>query len=183
MRIYGGGFLSAAVSGAWHRVMNRKEAIVEAVIFTGLQAAGKSTFYQERFFTTHMRINLDMLRTRNREQSLLAACLETRQSFVVDNTNPTPFDRARYIPAAKDAGFAVVGYYFESNIEDCVARNQLRVKPVPHAGLLATASKLLLPTYDEGFDALHYVRLTADGFVVEDWKDIASCSNRGRLHT
>jgi len=37
---------------------------MEAVIFVGLQAAGKSTFYRERFFDTHVRINLDMLRTR-----------------------------------------------------------------------------------------------------------------------
>jgi hypothetical protein len=34
---------------------------MEAVILTGIQAAGKSTFYQERFSGTHVRINLDML--------------------------------------------------------------------------------------------------------------------------
>jgi len=36
---------------------------MEAVIFTGIQAVGKSTFYKEHFFTTHVRINLDMLKT------------------------------------------------------------------------------------------------------------------------
>jgi predicted kinase len=34
---------------------------LEAVIFIGLQAAGKSTFYLRRFFRTHVRINMDML--------------------------------------------------------------------------------------------------------------------------
>ena len=34
---------------------------MEAVIFTGIQASGKSTFFKERFFDTHVRINLDML--------------------------------------------------------------------------------------------------------------------------
>jgi transcriptional regulator with XRE-family HTH domain len=38
--------------------------VVEAIIFVGIQASGKSTFYRERFFDTHLRINLDMLKTR-----------------------------------------------------------------------------------------------------------------------
>lgn len=45
---------------------------MDAVIFVGLQAAGKSTFYRERFFTTHLRISLDQLHTRHRERALLA---------------------------------------------------------------------------------------------------------------
>ncbi len=40
---------------------------MEAVIFIGIQATGKSIFYKDRFFKTHIRINLDMLRTMNRE--------------------------------------------------------------------------------------------------------------------
>ena len=47
---------------------------MEAVIFSGLQGAGKSSFYLARFFTTHVRINLDMLKTRRRERMLLDAC-------------------------------------------------------------------------------------------------------------
>jgi hypothetical protein len=59
---------------------------MQALIFTGIQTSGKTTFYRERFFETHIRISLDMLRTRNREQILLQACLEARQPFVKDNT-------------------------------------------------------------------------------------------------
>jgi hypothetical protein len=47
----------------------------EAVIFIGVQASGKTSFYRQRFFETHLRISLDMLRTRQREQLLLVACL------------------------------------------------------------------------------------------------------------
>lgn len=82
----------------------------EAVIFMGIQAVGKSSFYKERFFRTHVRINLDMLKTRRREQALVGACLEVGQSFVVDNTNPTIEDRARYISVAREAGFVISGY-------------------------------------------------------------------------
>jgi predicted kinase len=76
-------------------------ATVEAVIFTGIQASGKSAFYKERFFHSHVRISLDLLRTRHREAVLLKTCLELRQPFVVDNTNPAATDRARYIALAR----------------------------------------------------------------------------------
>ncbi len=44
--------------------------IREAVIFTGIQASGKSTFYQEQFSRMHIRINLDMLRTAKKRPHL-----------------------------------------------------------------------------------------------------------------
>ena len=75
----------------------------EAIIFIGIQGAGKSTFFRERFFDTHVRINLDMLRTRTREKALLEACLQSGQSFVVDNTNPLAEDRKRYLEPARAA--------------------------------------------------------------------------------
>src|SRR5258706_16454064 len=99
---------------------------MEAIIFVGLQASGKSTFYKERFFDTHVRINLDMLRTRHRERRLLQACIETKQQFVVDNTNPTQAERAGYIVPAKGAGFSIIGYYIQSKISDCILRNNDR---------------------------------------------------------
>src|SRR6476660_6211221 len=44
---------------------------VEMVLFIGIPATGKSSFYRERFFRSHVRVNLDMLRTRHREQLLI----------------------------------------------------------------------------------------------------------------
>ena len=75
-----------------------------AIIFTGIQASGKSTFYHERF-KDYAHINLDTLHTRNKENILLQECVESGRSFVVDNTNPTRADREKYIRAAKDNGF------------------------------------------------------------------------------
>lgn len=68
-----------------------------AIIFIGIQATGKSTFFRERFSDSHVRINLDMLKTRHREAKLLSVCIETHQSFVIDNTNPSRKERARYL--------------------------------------------------------------------------------------
>lgn len=143
---------------------------MEAVIFVGLQASGKSSFYKERFFSTHVRISLDLLRTRNRERRLLKVCLETQQPFVIDNTNPTRQERATYIEAAEAGRFSIVGYYFRSKAGECLARNQKRTEQVSDVGILSTAKKLQLPTLEEGFDKLKYVRLTESGFVVEEWK-------------
>lgn len=143
---------------------------MEAVIFIGLQGSGKSTFYREHFFSTHVRISLDMLRTRHRELRLLTACLQTQQPFVIDNTNPTQADRAKYINTCRAANFSVIGYYFQSKADECLARNQQRTVQVPDVGVLATAKKLHLPSFEEGFDRLNYVRITASGFVVEEWR-------------
>ena len=147
---------------------------MDAVVFVGLQGTGKSTFYRNRFFATHVRLSLDMLRTRRRERLLLAACIEAKQPFVVDNTNPTVAERAVYIRAAREAGFRVVGYYFRSRVEDCLRRNERRPEDqrVPMKGILGTAGRLILPTSHEGFDELHYVRIDeTGGFVVEGWRD------------
>ncbi|MDH3348382.1 MAG: hypothetical protein OEM02_09855 [Desulfobulbaceae bacterium] len=99
---------------------------MEALIFMGIQATGKSTFYLEHFYKTHLRINLDMLKTRNREKILFKACLDMKQSFVIDNTNPTIEDRNRYIPATKEYKFRPIGYFFQSKISDSLERNLTR---------------------------------------------------------
>ncbi|MFL5731968.1 MAG: AAA family ATPase [Chloroflexia bacterium] len=144
------------------------------MIFVGAQASGKSTFYVRRFFETHVRVNLDMLRTRRREELLVGACLDGKQAFVVDNTNATVEARARYIGLAKEAGFRVVGYYFESRMGDCLRRNNSREGKarVPAQAIGGTIKRLQAPSLGEGFDELWYVRIGEDGeFVVEGWKD------------
>ncbi|MCA8986226.1 MAG: ATP-binding protein [Planctomycetaceae bacterium] len=148
---------------------------MEAVLFIGLQASGKSSFYKEKFFSTHVRISLDLLRTRNRERQLLAVCLKTRQPVVIDNTNPTRQERARYIQTVTSSGYSITGYYFRSRVEECLTRNQQRCNQVPEVGILSTAKKLELPTLDEGFDILKYVQLTKSGFVIEEWLQQDDC--------
>lgn len=147
---------------------------MEAIIFIGIQASGKSSFYKKYFSDTHIRINLDMLKTRYREQKFFNLCLETGQSLVVDNTNPTAADRERYITPAKLFHAKVIGYYFQSSIELCMKRNEGRTGKgkVPAHALRSTHSKLVLPHYQEGFDALFYVCLTQEGeFLVKEWNN------------
>ena len=138
---------------------------MEAVIFIGIQGSGKSTFYRDRFFDTHVRINLDMLRTRRREQILFDACLAAQQSFVIDNTNPTKADRARYIAPARAAGFRIVGYLFNSTVREAIQRNnqrKLKAK-IPVAAIAGTFKKLEPPSLEEGFDEIFTVEVVPEG--------------------
>jgi predicted kinase len=145
---------------------------MEAIIFVGIPGSGKSTFFLERFFATHVRINLDMLKTRHREMVMIAACIQARQSFVVDNTNITAAERARYIPLARQAGFRVVGYYFQSNLAESLQRNQQRSGKalIPRKGVVARYHQLEPPNLTEGFDELYYVKIDpkTGHFIVEE---------------
>lgn len=147
---------------------------MQLVLFCGIQATGKSTFYQQRFFHTHVRLSLDLLRTRYREQRLLQVCLETQMRCVIDNTNPTRAERATYLGPAKAAGFEVVGYFFQSIAAEALRRNQQRPaeRQVPDKGIRATRNRLEIPSRAEGFDKLYFVRvLENQEFELTDWQD------------
>jgi predicted kinase len=147
---------------------------MQLILFCGIQATGKSTFYQQRFFHSHVRISMDLLRTRNRERQLLMWCLQTQMPCVVDNTNPTRAERAVYIDAARANGFRVTGYFFQSVAVDALVRNQRRPveRQVPDKGIRATRNRLELPTRQEGFDQLYFVRLLENGdFDLTKWQD------------
>jgi hypothetical protein len=146
---------------------------MEMVLFIGIQATGKSSFYLERFFRTHIRVNLDMLKTRHREDLVVKACLKGKTPFVVDKMNLTRADRAAYIGPAKAAGFRIHGYSFDSNLAGALQRNARRdaADHVPEAGLKGAREKLQLPSHSEGFDQLFSVRMDGQGgFVVEELK-------------
>ncbi len=112
-----------------------------------------------------------MLKTRHREKIFLKACLEAKQSFVIDNTNPTLEDRSRYILPAKENKFRVVAYYFDSHLEECKQRNSQRQgkELIPLPGILSTYKKLVLPTWEEGFDAIYSVKTVVNySFIVKE---------------
>jgi predicted kinase len=143
---------------------------MEMLLFIGIPATGKSTFYKERFFLTHVRVNRDMLKTRHREELLIRACLEGKTKFVIENTNLTRSVRAQYIALAKQAGFRAVGYFFESPAIDAVHRNKLRPEQerVPAVAIWAANKRLEAPSREEGFDELFRVKMIQPaGFSVE----------------
>lgn len=144
----------------------------KAVIFIGLQASGKTRYYHS-IFSGYEHISLDELKTRNKEYKLLQDCIASGRDFVSDNTNPLPEDRKRYIEMASSAGYEIIGYYFCSEIEKCIARNRGRAgkSRVPDVAVAATHRKLVIPSMSEGFDRLYYVKLTENGFVTDEWRE------------
>ena len=135
-----------------------------------MQGSGKSTFYRDRFAETHVRVSMDLLRTRRREAAFMKLCLDTRQPFVVDNTNPTPAERRRYIEPARAAGFRVVGYLVDAAAHEALDRNASRAGAarIPDRGVLGTAKRFIRPAPEEGFDELwHATAAPGGGFRIE----------------
>jgi len=141
-------------------------------IMTGIQASGKSTFCKS-YLTEYDRINLDTLHTRNKENTAMEAAFLAKRDMVIDNTNPTAQDREKYIRKAKENGYCVVGYFMQSKLQECIARNEQREgkAKVPAKAIAATSNRLEMPSYQEGFDALYFVKLTEAGVFVEKWKE------------
>ena len=137
---------------------------MEAIVLVGPQGAGKSSWYLANCADTHVRINLDMLRTRNRESVLLHACLSVGQAFVVDNTNPTSAGRARYVALARAAGFRTRAVVFDVALETALSRNALREgkRRVPDIAVRGTFAKLEPVVETEGFDEVVYLEVNDD---------------------
>jgi predicted kinase len=159
---------------------------MELVILIGLQGAGKSSFYRSRFASTHVLVSKDRLRNNRRparrQRQLIEEALAAGQSVVVDNTNPTVRERAELIELGRRYQARIIGYYFESRLEDCLARNRLRTGKdrVPDVALYTVARKLERPSHAEGFDYLFHVRLAGDLiFDVREWVDSPA---NGEMH-
>jgi predicted kinase len=114
---------------------------------------------------------MDMLKTRHRENVMLQACLAGKQPCVIDNTNPTKEEREKYITEFKQHKFAVEGYFFDTPLQVCIARNELRTgkERIPDIGIKGTYKKLQLPSYNEGFNKLYRVSSTENEYVVSEW--------------
>lgn len=144
---------------------------MEAVIFVGLQASGKSTYYKDNFFNTHLRISNDLLKTKNRERLLLNFCKETSMSFVIDNTNYSKAVRRGYVEFCKTIGCTIKCYYFKTDLQKSLLWNGRRtgIAKIPEVGILSTHKKLEIPDIHEGFDVLYYVDFVDGAFIAREW--------------
>jgi predicted kinase len=114
-----------------------------------------------------------LLNTRNKELRFIETCILTSQPFVIDNTNPSIEERAKYISIAKANKFKVIGYYFQSKLRDAIYINNQRVgkDKIPEIGIRGTFKKLSLPSISEGFDELYHVTTENNTFIIKPWSD------------
>ena len=144
----------------------------DCVIFVGLPASGKTTFYRERFAASHRHISKDLWpNTANkpsRQARELRSALGAGQAVVVDNTSPSIADRHAIIAIARELGARVIGYYFSAGTREAVGRNRGREgrDRVPAVAVFTTAKRMVVPTRDEGFDELYRVAIVDDRFEV-----------------
>ncbi|HEY4386430.1 MAG TPA: ATP-binding protein [Ktedonobacteraceae bacterium] len=149
---------------------------MELIIFIGLQASGKSSFYQQQLATNYIHVSKDLLRNNrnraSRQQRLIEEALQAGRSAVVDNTNVTLADRAELIRQGRQHHATIIGYYFESQVSQCLERNRKRTGKarVPDVAIFATLKRLVRPSYQEGFDRLFHVHISEDGtFKISNW--------------
>ena len=110
---------------------------------------------------------------RHQEDLLIQKCITGGQSYAIDNTNPQKADRARYIPAAKAAGYHIIGYFLESKIADCIERNRRRSgkERIPDTAVACISNKLEMPSLSEGFDELFFVKNNGRDMEIQKWRE------------
>jgi hypothetical protein len=132
-------------------------------------ATRKSTFARERFGDTHLQLNLDMLRTRHREDVLFGPA--SRRSSRRDRQHEHDAGRRAAIWAPKAASSASSAVTSLQGGRRWPGRLTHRGCPHPRRGAPRDGGRLEAPRLDEGFDELRYVRMEPTGFVVEGWRD------------
>ncbi len=136
-------------------------------MLVGLQGAGKSTWVADHLAATHAVVSKDhwprARRREARQQRVVAELLAAGRSVVVDNTNPSPAERAPLVALAHAAGVPVRAIWLDTPPEVSLARNEARTgrARVPLVGVYATRARLTPPSADEGFDRVDRVRWVA----------------------
>ncbi|MGY1855714.1 AAA family ATPase [Modestobacter sp. SYSU DS0290] len=148
--------------------MDGAAAQQELVVLVGLQGAGKSSWVAEHLADSHEVVSKDhwpkARRREARQQRVVAELLAAGRSVVVDNTNPSPAERAPLVALARAAGVPARAVYLDTPLEACLARNDARAGTarVPLVGVFDTRRRLAPPTREEGFAAVEVVRPAQD---------------------
>ncbi|KAJ0063500.1 hypothetical protein NL108_002644, partial [Boleophthalmus pectinirostris] len=100
----------------------------EVIVAVGYPASGKSTFFHSHVIPKgYVYVNRDTLGS---WQSCVAACeraLKEGRSVAVDNTNPDPESRKRYLDVAKAAGVQSRCFQFTASLELAKHNNRVRL--------------------------------------------------------
>lgn len=159
--------------------MERSNNSLQMIILIGIPASGKSTFYTQNF-SNLPRVSKDLMRKKKtktkdeQQKQLIIENLSKNKSVVIDNNNESKEIRKPLIEMAKKFNAKVIGYYFQSNVKECLERNKKRSGKarVPDFVIFIKKKALQKPSYDEGFDELYYVKIEPEyKFNVQRWRN------------
>ncbi|XP_075956016.1 bifunctional polynucleotide phosphatase/kinase isoform X2 [Anarhichas minor] len=125
----------------------------EVIVAVGFPASGKSTFFQTHVIPKgYVYVNRDTLGS---WQSCVSACeraLKEGRSVVVDNTNPDPESRKRYVDVAKAAGVQCRCFHFSASLEQAKHNNRFR-EMVPSNSKHVKVNDMIFHSYKKHFVA------------------------------
>ncbi len=139
-----------------------------AVIFVGVQGAGKTEFYDRYFSDAYTRISLSEIGTRQAERLIIRDCIAQGESYVLDSQNLTREDRRRYFSRAHEAGYRIIGYYFPSTTKESLERAKLTHDKNAHRRQKKAFDRLEPPEYNEGYDELYTVTIGRGGEYITE---------------
>ncbi|XP_068563020.1 bifunctional polynucleotide phosphatase/kinase [Cebidichthys violaceus] len=125
----------------------------EVIVAVGFPASGKSTFFQTHVIPKgYVYVNRDTLGS---WQSCVSACeraLKEGRSVAVDNTNPDPESRKRYVDVAKAAGVQCRCFHFSASLEQAKHNNRFR-EMVPSNSKHVKVNDMIFHSYKKHFVA------------------------------
>ena len=96
----------------------------ELIVFVGLPASGKTTYFRRTCADTHQHVSKDIMprsvKKDKRQGELIAEALAAGRSVVVDNTYPTVASRAPLLALARQYGARAVAIEFLAEVRECV---------------------------------------------------------------
>ncbi|XP_029301613.1 bifunctional polynucleotide phosphatase/kinase [Cottoperca gobio] len=125
----------------------------EVIVAVGFPASGKSTFFHTHIIPKgYVYVNRDTLGS---WQNCVSACeraLKEGRSVAVDNTNPDPESRKRYVDVAKAAGVPCRCFHFSASLEQAKHNNRFR-EMAPSDTKHAKVNDMIFHSYKKHFVA------------------------------
>ncbi|XP_068785355.1 bifunctional polynucleotide phosphatase/kinase [Struthio camelus] len=130
----------------------------EVLVAVGFPGAGKTTFLRRHLLPAgYVHVNRDTLGSWQRCVAACQAALAQGRSVAVDNTNPDPESRQRYVACARAAGTPCRCLLFTASLQQAQHNNRFREMtesghvPVSDVVLLSYKRRFVAPEEAEGF--------------------------------